>query len=70
MDDQVDWAPERPVFKHISKDTDWCFYIQGDEVIHEKYLPSIKEAMSKHQNQENVDGLLFNYLHFYIKQVN
>ena len=52
-------------FKHISKDSDWCFYIQGDEVIHEKYLPSIKEAMSKHQNQENVDGLLFKYLHFY-----
>ena len=21
-------------FKNISKDTDWCFYIQGDEVIH------------------------------------
>lgn len=52
-------------FKQISKDTDWCFYIQGDEVIHEKYLPYIKEAMSKHQNQENVDGLLFKYLHFY-----
>ena len=52
-------------FKHISKDTNWCFYIQGDEVIHEKYLLAIKEAMSKHQNQENVDGLLFKYLHFY-----
>lgn len=52
-------------FKHISKDTDWCFYIQGDEVIHEKYLPSIKESMSKYENQENVDGLLFKYLHFY-----
>ena len=52
-------------FQNISKDTNWCFYIQGDEVIHEKYLPAIKEAMSKHQNQKNVDGLLFKYLHFY-----
>ena len=51
-------------FKHISKDTNWCFYIQGDEVIHEKYLTSINEAMTKHQTQENVDGLLFKYLHF------
>src|SRR6478672_5293005 len=24
-------------FEAISKDTDWAFYIQGDEVIHEKY---------------------------------
>src|SRR5271154_3494872 len=23
----------------VSKDSDWAFYIQGDEVIHEKYLP-------------------------------
>src|SRR6187402_2499334 len=29
----------------ISSDTDWCFYIQGDEVIHEQYLPAIKSAM-------------------------
>jgi len=49
----------------ISKDTTWCFYIQSDECVHEHYLPSIKEAMLKHQNNSAVDGLLFNYLHFY-----
>ena len=36
-------------FKNIPKDADWCFYIQGDEVIHEKYLPIIKKEMEKHQ---------------------
>ena len=49
----------------ISEDTDWCFYIQSDEVVHEKYLPNIKTAMKKHLSNPNVEGLLFNYTHFY-----
>lgn len=52
-------------FKAISPDSDWGFYIQGDEVVHEKYLPVIKEAMQKFKDDRSVDGLLFNYLHFY-----
>jgi hypothetical protein len=49
----------------ISKDTDWAFYIQGDECVHEKYLPAIKKAMEENLNNENIEGLLFKYLHFY-----
>lgn len=49
----------------IPDDTDWAFYIQGDEVVHEKYLPAIKAAMEEHKDNKKVDGLLFNYLHFY-----
>ncbi|MCS7004970.1 MAG: glycosyltransferase family 2 protein [Cytophagales bacterium] len=49
----------------ISQDTDWAFYIQADEVLHEKYLPTVKEAMYKYLHNKKVDGLLFNYLHFY-----
>lgn len=49
----------------VSADSDWAFYIQGDEVIHEQYLPIIKEAMLKYQNDKEVEGLLFNYHHFY-----
>jgi hypothetical protein len=52
-------------FQSINDETDWCFYIQGDEVVHEKYLPFIKSAMEKYQNDDKVDGLLFKYLHFY-----
>lgn len=52
-------------FAAIDEDTDWCFYIQGDEVVHEKYLPAIRAAMQKYKNSPEVDGLLFNYLHFY-----
>lgn len=52
-------------FAAISDDTDWAFYIQGDEVVHERYLPSIKAAMEKYVDDKEVDGFLFDYLHFY-----
>lgn len=47
------------------KDANWAFYIQGDEVIHEKYLPIIKESMEKWKDDQKVEGLLLNYTHFY-----
>ena len=49
----------------ISEDTDWCFYIQSDEVVHEKYLDEIKNAMQKHLHNEQIDGLLLKYKHFF-----
>ena len=52
-------------FDAIGKDVDWCFYIQSDECVHEKHLASIKEAMIKYKDDKHVDGLLFNYVHFY-----
>ncbi len=52
-------------FKAISKDTDWAFYIQGDEIIHEKYHETIKAEMQKNIADKNVEGLLLKYIHFY-----
>ena len=49
----------------VSKDADWCFYIQGDEVVHEKYLLAIRQAMEDNLDDQEVDGLLFKYVHFY-----
>lgn len=49
----------------IDDDTDWCFYIQGDEVVHEQYLPIIQDAMRHCLDRREIDGLLFHYLHFY-----
>lgn len=50
----------------LSKTTgDWCFYIQGDEVIHEKYLDKIYDSMKLFENDIRIEGLLFKYLHFY-----
>ena len=49
----------------ISKDIDWAFYIQGDECVHEDDLPIVKSAMEANLTDENVEGLLFHYRHFY-----
>lgn len=50
---------------HISPDSDWAFYIQADEVVHEKYHSSIKAAAEKYASDKKVEGLLFKYTHFY-----
>ncbi len=52
-------------FKAISPDVDWAFYIQGDECVHEKYLDTIKYEMELCLNNPTIEGLLFNYKHFY-----
>lgn len=52
-------------FDAIAADADWCFYIQGDEVLHEQYQEAVRESMHRHLNEERVEGLLFDYLHFY-----
>jgi hypothetical protein len=44
---------------------DWCFYIQGDEVLHEKYIETIKQAMLDNLDKKDVEGLLFGFRHFY-----
>ncbi|MEI9956826.1 MAG: glycosyltransferase family 2 protein [Ferruginibacter sp.] len=46
-------------------DSDWLFYIQADEVVHEQYHKIIVDAMKKYKTDEKVEGLLFNYHHFY-----
>jgi len=52
-------------FHAISADSDWCFYIQGDEVLEEGSESLILNAMKHHLNDTKVDGFLFNYRHFY-----
>lgn len=52
-------------FKEISSDSDWAIYIQGDEVLHEKFLDPLKQAMLHWIDNPEVEGLLLDYLHFY-----
>lgn len=49
----------------IDPAADWAIYIQGDEVMHEADHPEILKAMTRFQHDQDVDGLLFDYLHFY-----
>lgn len=52
-------------YQAISPDTEWCFYIQADEVLHEKYYDTVRDAMIRFKDEKSIDGLLFNYKHFY-----
>lgn len=45
--------------------SDWCFYIQADEVIHEGDHEAILSAIKRASERPEVDGILFDYLHFY-----
>jgi hypothetical protein len=44
---------------------DFCQYIQGDEVIHEDDLENLKSNIEKMKNDKAIEGLVFDYLHFY-----
>jgi glycosyltransferase involved in cell wall biosynthesis len=49
----------------IRSDSDWAFYVQADEVIHEQYHPAIRQACAEQLSDKRVEGLLFDYVHFY-----
>jgi glycosyltransferase involved in cell wall biosynthesis len=49
----------------ISAQADWAFYIQGDEVIHEQDLATIRTTMERWKADTDVDGLVFDYVHLF-----
>lgn len=44
---------------------DWAFYLEGDEVIHQDDLKTIKKVMKKSLNNSNIESLVFDYYHFF-----
>jgi hypothetical protein len=44
---------------------DWGFHIQADEVIHEKDLELIKEAVNQFHEDKTVEGILFHFMNFW-----
>jgi hypothetical protein len=44
---------------------DWCLYLQADEVVHEDDLEPLRARLAAYQDDPRVDGLVFEYLHFY-----
>src|SRR6185312_7696845 len=53
------------VMDAVSADSDWLFYIQADEVLHEDDILVLKKSMQQWKDDMKVDGLLFEYKHFY-----
>jgi len=52
-------------FELIDPTSTWAFYIQGDEVVHEKYHDAIRASCEKYKYDVRVQGLVFRYVHFY-----
>jgi glycosyltransferase involved in cell wall biosynthesis len=44
---------------------DWAFYLQADEVVHEEDLPNLRRQMETYSADSRVEGLVFEYLHFF-----
>ncbi len=45
--------------------SDWVLYLQADEVLHEEDYPAIRKAMQENLQNPAVEGLVFDYVHFY-----
>jgi len=43
----------------------WVFYLQADEVVHEDDIPRIRKLAERYAGTLEVEGLVFDYLHFY-----
>lgn len=51
--------------KAVNPNANWCIYIQADECLHEKDYVHLRQMMQLYKSDNNIDGLLFNYNHFY-----
>jgi hypothetical protein len=52
-------------FDLVAPSSTWAFYIQADEVIHEKFHETILSGCKQYADHLAIEGLLFKYLHFY-----
>ncbi len=49
----------------VAPNSDWLFYLQGDEMLHEKDYEKIRKTMQQYKDELYVEGFLFRYIHFY-----
>lgn len=45
--------------------SDWAFYLEADEVLHEKDYRVIQDNLKLYENDPSVEALYFDFLHFY-----
>lgn len=72
---RTEWDPEFRVRQRIfAQQTnialnhckgDWCFYIQADEAVHEEDHEALYNSMKGNLDDERVEGLLFDFIHFF-----
>ena len=60
----MEHAHQTDIGKSLCKG-DWLFYLQSDEVIHEDDLPLIRKSCEELMDDQEVEGFLFDYIHFW-----
>lgn len=56
---------QQKMIAHFNCRGDWAFYLEGDEVLHEKDIPHIKTVLQTHVANPKIEALVFDYHHFY-----
>jgi hypothetical protein len=56
---------QQKMIAHFNCTGDWAFYLEGDEVLHEKDISSLRATLLKHVDNPKVEALVFDYYHFY-----
>ncbi|MBK9271183.1 MAG: hypothetical protein IPM48_06270 [Saprospiraceae bacterium] len=62
--DGTEYAHQTDLAKNLCSG-DWLFYLQSDELLHEKYLQTVQNALYKYLDHSEIDGFLFRYKHFF-----
>ena len=56
---------QQKMISHYNCTGDWAFYVEGDEVYHEKDLAKIQSSMEMYFGDSRVEALAFKFKHFY-----
>jgi len=55
---------QQKMIAHFNCTGDWAFYLEGDEVVHENDLQTIRDNMERYLLDPKVEAFAFNYFHF------
>lgn len=56
---------QQKMIAHYNCTGDWALYIEGDEVLHENELGTIRGNMAKYLDDPEVEAFFFDFYHFY-----
>ncbi len=66
-----DFKADGQIFSHLTNIAlskckgDWAFYLQADEVIHEKDLPALQQLIAECDKKPSVMAISLRFIHFY-----
>ena len=56
---------QQKMIAQFNCDGDWAFYLEGDEVLHQRDLEAVRASMRRHLDDARVEALVFDYHHFF-----